>query len=548
MDEREIEWYRRFGAPPSQFSPRTRMIQVGAFRTMFEIFWNKHSKTGEPTLSYIHPDIPVPIVLDEEWHALEIGDMPEYQMSVDVNKSFFDQFEQLVRKIPMGARREWRNIKNTVGVGMWDVEDSYMVFSTVGAKRCMYTYYCLEGSEDITQSIFVLTSQNCFGCVQISRCHSCRAAFESSDCINCSFIYDCRNCEFVFGGANLRYKKFVWFNEQLTEEEWCKRFAQVNLGCRSQFNQHQTSFRQLVEQSASPENFNTNAQESTGEYLTDCVRCRDCYYLQRGTDCWFAQSSRDSEGCAFVSAAYPAHQSWMSSMLNECHNTKYSHTSSRSTGLEYCVNCHDCEDCFGCNGLRKKKFHIFNKLYSEDAYWQTVDALKCAMLDRGEYGQFLPLSLSPTGLQFSQVDAFYDLLEKDVVRFGSPLYDADRGIAFAPQKTLTAPLADLTQVPDCISEVQSDWAQKPFLDPDVHRRWSVPPQELAYLKRSGLPFPQSHYSTRLRDLYLTMNRPEAEQKHCASCQKLISVGRNKTFPNRRVYCSSCYLKYLNVQH
>ena len=135
---------------------------------------------------------------------MDIDEHPDYQFDYDSNRPVIDQLVKMIETVPMGARRETKNVVNTIGVGMWDVEDCFMVFSTVGSKRCLYTYYCLEGSEDVMQGVFVLCSQNCFDATRIERCHSCVAAFESRDCINCKFIFDCRNCEFCFGATNLR--------------------------------------------------------------------------------------------------------------------------------------------------------------------------------------------------------------------------------------------------------------------------------------------------------------------------------------------------------
>ena len=70
------------------------------------------------------------------------------------------------------------------------------------------------------------------------------------------------------------------------------------------------------------------------------------------------------------------------------------------------MDCYDCENCFGCLGLRKKKFHIYNRSYSEEAYWKRVDEIKCAMLDRGEYGMFFPAEISQGGYQFSMGEMF----------------------------------------------------------------------------------------------------------------------------------------------
>ena len=548
FDEREMGWCRKFNAPRMDYSPRTLMQIFLSFRTAYEIFWNRHANSGEPILSYLHPDVPVPVVNDNEWHNMDVDAHPEYQVDHDLSQPLLPQMTNLVKKVPIGARRETKNVINTIGVGMWDVEDCYMVFSTVGVKRCLYTYYCLEGSEDVMQSVFVQSSQNCFGATRVERSHSCKVALESRDCLHCNFVFDCRNCEDCFGATNLRNAKYVFFNEQLSKDAYEKRVAEIDLCCRSTFEEYYRRFVELVESSPFPETFNINSPDCRGEYLFDCVRTTDSYYMLKCTDCSYNYGSKNSENCVYVATTYPGTNIWMSAQIWHCNDIKYSMNCGWSQNLEYCYNCHDCENCFGCSSLRQKKFHIFNKPYTEEEYWRRVDEIKCAMLNHGEYGEFFPLEVSPNGTQFSMAAVLYDLGDEEMEKIGAPMYDPDRGAVLAPKKGQETPPLNIADVPDCVGDVESSaWLGKPFIDASVNRRWAVVPQELAYLKAHKLPFPREHYSSRLRRQVQMLNLIDTEDTVCASCQKQLKVHKNKTFKNRKIYCQPCYLKYLETR-
>lgn len=545
FDEREMDWCRKFNAPRLDYSPRTQMQRLLSFRTAYEIFWNTHALSGEPILSYLHPDVPIPVVTDNEGHNLDMDVHPEYQASYDLSLPLLPQLTDLVKTVPMGARRETKNVINTIGVGMWDVEDCYMVFSTVGVKRCMYTYYCLEGSEDTMQSVFVQSCQNCFGSTRAERCYSCFVALESRDCLNCRFVFDCRNCEDCFGATNLRNAKYVFFNEQLSKDEYEKRVAEIGLSCRSVFDAMYKRFVELVESSPFPETFNINSPDCHGEYLFDCVRTSDSHYMIRCTDCHYNYGSKDSENCIYVASSYPATNCWMSAQMWHCNNMKYSMNCGQTQNTEYCFNCFDCEDCFSCVGLRQKRFYIFNKKYTEEEYGRRVDEIKCAMLERGEYGEFFPLEVSPNGTQFSMASVLYDMNEDEMKRIGAPIYDPDRGAVLAPKNGQEMPPLNIADVPDCIADVEaSAWVGKPFVDMGVNRRWAVVPQELTYLKSHKLPFPREHYSSRLRRQIQMLNLIDTEDATCTACQKSLKVHKNKTFKNRKTYCQPCYLAYL----
>src|SRR3989338_4675686 len=167
FDERGMGWCRKFNAPRLDYSPRTQMKIFGGFRNMFEIFWNKHAISGEPLLAYVHPDSPIRVVSDLEAHEFDPTTISSAQADIDLALPVLPIIQGILPHVPIGARREWRGIFNTIGIGMIDVEDSYMVFSAVQTKRCLYCYYALEGSEDVMQSVFHASSTNCFGCSQV---------------------------------------------------------------------------------------------------------------------------------------------------------------------------------------------------------------------------------------------------------------------------------------------------------------------------------------------------------------------------------------------
>jgi len=65
------------------------------------------------------------------------------------------------------------------------------------------------------------------------------------------------------------------------------------------------------------------------------------------------------------------------------------------TDLTYCSFCFNvCEHLFGCTGLKKKKYCILNKQYSEEEYYLMVDKIIAHMKVTGEWGQFFPIKMS----------------------------------------------------------------------------------------------------------------------------------------------------------
>ncbi|MFH1404629.1 MAG: hypothetical protein ABIH21_00840, partial [Patescibacteria group bacterium] len=68
MTQEEIDWYKKFNVPPSNYHPDTRNYIMTSFWLTFNWWWNKHWKTGERILTYVHPATGVRVLPDAEWH------------------------------------------------------------------------------------------------------------------------------------------------------------------------------------------------------------------------------------------------------------------------------------------------------------------------------------------------------------------------------------------------------------------------------------------------------------------------------------------------
>ena len=544
MTEEEIGWYKKFNVPPSKLHPHTRMRLLHGFSSGIELWWKKHAKTGKPILSFVHPDNPYQVITDKEWMSAEfLHDKPELQ----TNQPFFDQMWQLALSVPVSALRDDGSSKNTIGVDYIKSEDSYMVFSLPEARRCFYTVLSLY-SQDSLDCANAHNCQNCFRCNRTNKCYNCKFAFESRDCINCSFLFDCRNCEDCFGATNQRNKKYLWFNEQLSKEEYERRLAEVDLSCYSTLQKHEQDFQDLMKQAVWPENFDIGCTDCTGEYVEESTRCQKGFWVRGSKDVFNSWMMED-----FEDAAYSSWAGWGSLIYNSCDVCfgswlRFCFRTWQCQNVEYCMDCHDCEYCFGCVGLRKKRYCIYNVQYSENEYWSKLDELKCAMLDSGEYGDFFTAKFSQNGLEYSMADAFWGFTDTELEALDAPRFDPLRGgvVLVDEQEAQTETSTD--KIPDSISDPSvADYIGKPLLDAELKRNFSITEPELAFYKKNNLPLPRQHFLQRLKNLMRQANSPLPEQVECASCQKGITTYKNSQYLERNVYCHDCYLKFLETR-
>ena len=228
-----------------------------------------------------------------------------------------------------------------------------------------------------------------------------------------------------------------------------------------------------------------------------------------------------------------------------CINVKFSDKCIDSQNLEYCLQCINCEDCFGCIGLNRKRFCIFNTQYTEEEYWPLVDRIKCLMLERGEYGEFLPAKMAHDTFELGGAVLYYGAPPEFGTWIDGHDFEPESSGAVGDELSDDQKLHDVSLIPDSIDEMAEEkWKGIPFYDPVQKRRFAFTPQEIAFYRKHNLGPSRQHFIARIWDLYRSSNTGKLEDKACAKCGNGILVAYNAKYPDRTVYCRPCYLQYL----
>ena len=544
MTDEEIGWYKKFNVPPSKCSPRTRRL-IGAAFTSAAQYWNhRDALSGKSLISAIHPSSGVKVVSDESWHA---SDFSTITREDDASKSVLEIIRSLELEVPfMALRNPVPPINSIATISMGD-ENSFFVLAS-RSKNTLFGINAIdvENSMEILQCHHVSDSYNLSNCQRI---HNGFFLSEAYDCINAMFLFDCRNCENCFMSCNQRNKRFVFKNQQLSEEDYRARMATIDLRCRSTVDALKAEFYTMMRtQAIWSENFNEKTENSTGEYLSNVTNCHECYNNASGSkDNYYCTHSFDqSEGNAFCMGLFTATNNYYSIVTSRSSETRFSYLSVQSQNLEYSMHCYNCENCFGCIGLNRKKFCIFNKQYTEDAYWLKLDELKCRMLDRGEYGEFFPVSFAPVYFLDSGAAQYFLADEVLAKQLNARLYEPESNGACGDAVDV-ATMRQLSDIPDCIDAmVPTEWVGKAIYDKNMRRRFTFLPQEIAFYEKHKIAAPAKHFIGRIQDLGWRLNSGQMISAACAQCGKALSVGRNKFFGERKIYCREDYLKFLET--
>lgn len=541
MSEEELGWYKHFNVPPSAYHPLTRMHILTGFFVGYQWWNNKSAEDGKPFLTPAHPGSGIKVVPDKTWFDRDYSNI----IREDDGRGVFEIMEELVHEIPITGQRNLVPPVNSIATISAGDENSYFMNAS-RSKNTLFGMNALdtENSAEIYQSYGV---NNSYNVVHSDRIFNCRYIQESRDCLNSMFLFDCRNCEDCFMATNKRNAKFIFKNEQLSESEYRARMAELDLTCRSSFEPLRKEFIEMVGKEAIwPENFNEKADGCTGDYLTDCTDCRECYFHHDCRNQFQSGFCFDgSEGNMSVTGWFGCTNSYYSTTGSRSSNVKYGYTLVQCQNVEYSYHCYNCEDCFGCVGLNRKRFCIFNKQYSEEDYWKKLDEIKCRMLDAGEYGEFFPLTWSPTRFMDSGATLFYLAEEKDAQDLSASMYPAESFGACGEDRVAADQLRKTEDIPDCLNDSELDeWIGKPVFDEGVERRFTLLPQEIKFYRSMKVAPPNRHFIARVRDLGHRANSGAFTESSCEKCGKKCLVSKNKIFPNRRIYCREDYLNFI----
>ena len=531
----DIAFYKAHQVPLPTLSPNERIRRKLAFQNSYNLFKIKSAYSGDSIISQYPSNTPFKVFGKTEYYG-DKWNPEDYARNYDRNEKFFPQLQKLMLNVP---KCNLNNNPNNI--------DSDYCNNSSSLKNC-YLVFDAHSSEDSAYSISPFGSRNCFDCFDPFNCDTCYNCFESEnlfhcyfveyskDCLYSYFLYDCRDCDHCFGSVNLRHKKYHFFNQPLTKEEYEAKMKEINLGDRNVLQEYITKFEEIKKKAFNKQDHNEKSINCSGEYLNNSKNCFSCYYEIGGENlayCIGGMAIRDSYDIVGGIEVESCYECWGRS---DNYGNKFCDIAS-SQNMEYSVFCRNCHDCFGCDGLSNKSFCVFNKQYTEEDYNKLVDAIKTKMLADGEYGEFMPPELAyfPYNISIATSYLGYDNLEiakkygYKIEEVPENLYDIKEGVI------------DSQDVPADIKDVGDDILSKVIFDRKNNKKFRYTKMELDFYRRNNLPLPLEHYSVRLANLRkkfgsIVLNFYE---RNCDKCKKAIESTYTPE-DERIVYCEECY--------
>lgn len=546
-------YYAKIEVPAPTWCPRCREMRRMAWCNEGTLYPGKCDLCKKKIISQLAPENPRAVYCIQCWWS-DKWDCMETGRDIDWNRSILEQIHELEVATPhccVSVDIGSENSDYTHHAGQ--ERNCYMIFHATFAEDCYYGYG-VKKTKDSVDIHYCHQSDFCYECVDVKECYQLAWG---QDCFNCSssrFLRDCIGCMDCFMCVGLRSKKYCFMNEQLTQEEYKKRMAEINTGSYGEIQEYLKQFKRLQLKHTFRYLQNTMIENSLGDHLYNAKDSQICF------DC------SNIEGCKYCSQmqlgvrfCYDIYQYGVDAELcYECamtgtnsYNNKFCYLCLwQVTDLTYCVESYNSKDCFGCVGLNHKEYCILNKRYSKEEYFDLKARLIEKMKADGEYGEFFPIKYCHSAYNETTANLWYPMTREEVLAKGWQWQDNLPGTY--GKETLAS-----AEIPDDIKDVPDSVTGKILACESCTKNYKIIPQELKFYKSQKYPIPRQCFECR-RLARMHQRNPRAFWKrqcmcdgegagngadhgHDGRCQAEFATSFNPDRPEI-VYCENCYQK------
>ncbi len=543
----DFSFYEKMKVPTPTFCPTCRLQRRLAWMIGVILFKRKCDSCNEYVFSLYEPEAPYIVFCHKCWWS-DKWDARDYALDVDFSKPFLEQWNDLLHKTPilgLSVDTITGNLSpytNHVG----NAKNCYMIFYSDYVEDSMFGFY-LSKSKSLLDCSMVWESELCFDCTNGFKNFKLFSSFGNvTQSLDSAFLRDCDNCQYCFGSANLKNKKYVFFNKQYSKEEYMKKISEIDLGSyevyesiRKKVNNH---FKNYIPRPV----YDDFSMNSTGSYVFQSKNCKSCFDSSYCQDCKYMMMIKLPK----VTDSYD-YTEWGENASNiyesitvgcDANQIKFSHESGFGIkNIEYSKLSTGSNYNFGCVSIKKSNYCILNKQYSKEEYFEMVEKIKKHMndvpyIDKGgrvyKYGEFFPMEFSPHSYNNTFADFFFPKNEIDVKNNNLKYYKFDKKIYPITKK--------YQEIPDNIKDVTDTILKEVFSCKTCPRGFKITNQELELSRRLNVPLSRQCSFCRVSEkVKRWVNQMKQIQRNCDNCG-ISFITHYSKIEAQKIYCKKCY--------
>lgn len=465
----------------------------------------------------------------DEWWS-ESWDGLTYGRDYDFSRGFFEQFDQLRRSVPLVNLMQVDNENSPYTTGTGYCKNCHLINCSENCEDCYYGKL-MQKCRDCMDCDYVYESELLYNCFYDKKCYNCVGVSYSQNCTDCYFSENLKGCRNCFLCTNLSNKEYYLMNKPLSPEQWHEGVKKF-IGSHENVRKAQEMLAGLRAERIHKYATVLSCENSTGDFLTNCKNCSDCYDVNDSEDCANITVGVNIKDCVDCSNMYLKPELCYQTLGTiNTYNVLCSLYIFNSQNIMYSQFCYNSQNLFGCVGLRNKKYCVFNKQYTQEQYEELVSRIVEQMVHHGQWGRYFPAALSPFGYNETVAQEYLPLSKQQALAKGFNWKDKDER-DFAPQNY---------KAPDHINDVSDDVVHETLACEDCGKNYRIIAQELKRLRTMILPLPRRCSDCRHTQRMKLRNGWKLFEKPCTKCGATMQ----STFePQRKehVYCEKCYLQ------
>ncbi|MBI2453347.1 hypothetical protein HYV56_01445 [Candidatus Peregrinibacteria bacterium] len=518
---------RKYLIPPPTLCQNCRQQRKLAWRNELKFYKRPCDFTKKNIISIYAPDTEFTVYSPEIWWS-DKWDALEYGQNFDFNKTFFEQFAELLKKVPRPSLFSEQS------------ENCEYTHNTVFSKNCYLSSCCRHG-EDCLYNYMVASCKNVADCLSLFNCElmyfciNCKNCYSGiylqncEGCIESAFCFDCRSVKNCFGCVGLENKEYHVFNKKVSKEEFEKYRAslssyQIFEKAKKKFPDFLLKFHHRFAKLVGTEN-------CTGDHLYFSKNCIHCFDSENCEDLKYCNHAANTKDSMDVFGLFMGGElQYETSAAGGGINVQFAYFSWHNIDSQYINYCQSSKNIFGCIGLKHKKYCILNKQYKKEEYEKLMPRIIDHMTRTKEWGEFFPVTISPYAYNESMAVDYYPLTKEEVL---------NRGFRWKEEITKEY-LKQNYEIPDDIKKVPEIITNEILACTECLKNFRITVQELKFYQKMGIPIPRTCNECRHSHRMKLRNPRKLWKRTCQKCGKKIETSYS---PNRPeiIYCEECYI-------
>ena len=146
IEDGDLSFYEKMQVPAPTFCPKCRLFRRLRWWNEHFLFKKRDEHTGNLIFSMYSPSSKVRIYEHDYWWS-DKWDPKSYGVDYDFNSTFFEQFSELLHRVPLCARSMKNCVNSEYSNNATNVKNAYLFFNGSNSENVSYGFHS-KGSDD----------------------------------------------------------------------------------------------------------------------------------------------------------------------------------------------------------------------------------------------------------------------------------------------------------------------------------------------------------------------------------------------------------------